>query len=116
MGALEDDREQDREPDRAKAEARRAEAEASLAELKLARLRGELVPVNEVGVELGRVFASVRARLLAIPPKLAPIISPEDPAKARTLLDATVLEALAELRAQGDEQNEAEEEADAFAA
>jgi hypothetical protein len=74
------------------------------------------MPVSEVGVELDRVFASVRARLLAIPPKLAPILLPENPAKARTLLDAAVLEALAELQSHDDYEDEAEEEADALAA
>jgi phage terminase Nu1 subunit (DNA packaging protein) len=108
MGALADDREQDREPDRARAEARRAEAEASLAELKLARLRGELASASDFEAELERAFTAVRARLLAIPPKLAPILSAENPAKTRALLDAAVLEALAELQALGDDEDEAD--------
>jgi hypothetical protein len=97
------------EPDRAKAEARRAEAEASIAELKLAEMRGELIPICDVERELERVFTAVRARLLAMPPKLAPVLSPEKPARARALLEGAVLEVLAELQALGDDQNEAEE-------
>lgn len=85
------------EPDRAKAEARRALAEAEIAEAKSGQIKGELVPVSETADRLERAFVAVRARLLAIPPKLAPLLSPENPAKARTLLDAAVLEALAEL-------------------
>ena len=108
MGALADDREQDYEPDRARAEARRAEAEASLAELKLARLRGELVSVSDFETELDRAFSSVRAKLLAIPPKLAPIMMPDNPNRARTLLESAVLEVLAELQAHGGDGDEAE--------
>jgi hypothetical protein len=97
------------EPDRARAEARRAEAEASMAELKLAQMRGELIPICDVERELERAFTAVRARLLAIPPKLAAVLAPENPARARSLLEGAVLEVLAELQELGDDQNEAEE-------
>jgi phage terminase Nu1 subunit (DNA packaging protein) len=103
------------EPDRTRAEARRAEAEASIAELKLAQMRGELIPICDVERELERAFTAVRARLLAIPPKLAPVLSPEKPARARMLLEQAVLETLAELQSLGGDQNEADE-ADALVA
>jgi hypothetical protein len=98
----------DYEPDRARAVARRAEAEASIAELKLAQMQGEFIPISDVERELERAFTAVRARLLAIPPKLAPILAPENPARARSLLEGAVLETLAELQALGGDQNEAE--------
>jgi hypothetical protein len=85
------------EPDRAKAEARRALAEAEIAEAKSAQIKGELAPVEETATELERAFTAVRARLLSIPPKLAPILAPENPARARVVLERAVLEALAEL-------------------
>jgi hypothetical protein len=92
---------------------RKARAETEIVEAKSGQIKGELVPVSETEAELERAFTAVRARLLAIPPKLAPILSPENPAKARALLDAAVLEALAELEQTDvfDDESGGEEEA-----
>ncbi|MDF2973164.1 MAG: hypothetical protein K0R61_3614 [Microvirga sp.] len=76
---------------------RKARAETEIVEAKAAEIKGELVPVAETATELERAFTAVRARLLAIPPKLAPILAPERPARARAILEQAVLEALSEL-------------------
>lgn len=79
------------------AERRRMVAEAELAEIKLSERRGEVMPVAEVGEQLDRVFAAVRARIVAFPPKMAPIVMPQDPNKALAILERGSLEILAEL-------------------
>ena len=76
---------------------RKASAEAQLAELELARQQGQVVAVEDVGVELERCYSAVRARLMAIPPKLAPLLCPDDPATAQGMIETAVVEALAEL-------------------
>jgi hypothetical protein len=76
---------------------RKARAETEIVEAKAAEIKGELVPVEETATELERAFTAVRARLLSIPPKLAPILAPERPARARAILEQAVLEALSEL-------------------
>ena len=43
---------------------RKAIADAELAEVKLARLRGELIPVDVAAREIERAFSRVRARFL----------------------------------------------------
>lgn len=85
------------------AEKRKIMAEAELAEMKVGERRGVLIDVGTVSTELDRIFAAIRARLLGIPPKLAPILAPGDPAGARLKLEAAVHEVLAELRATGEE-------------
>jgi hypothetical protein len=85
---------------------RKARAETEIVEAKAGEIKGELIPISEIEARLERSFLAVRARLLAIPPKLAPLLSPENPAKARALLDAAVLEALAELEQHDDFEGE----------
>ncbi|HEX2526895.1 MAG TPA: hypothetical protein VHL31_11455, partial [Geminicoccus sp.] len=92
--AIQDDR---RRIDFDEARQRKVAAEAQLAELELARQRGEVVAIEDVGVELERCYSAVRNRLMAMPPKLAPLLCPEDPAVAQRLLEAAVVQALAEL-------------------
>jgi len=76
---------------------RKTAAEARLAELELARQEGEVVAVEDVGIEVERRYAAVRARLMALPPKLAPMLCPEEPTLAQAMIEAAVIEALAEL-------------------
>jgi phage terminase Nu1 subunit (DNA packaging protein) len=98
---------------REEAERRRSVAEAQLAELKVLERQGEVVPIGETAATLQRAFTAVRARLLSIPTKLSPILIPDDPNRARTLLEAAMLEALAELEQHDDIPDEpgSEEEA-----
>jgi hypothetical protein len=91
---IQDDR---RRIDLDEARQRKLAAEAQLAELDLARQQGQVVAIEDVGVELERCYSAVRSRLMAIPPKLAPLLCPDDPATAQSMIEAVVIEALAEL-------------------
>lgn len=79
-------------------EEKKLAAEADIAEMKAAQMRAELVLVSEVGVQIDRAVAAVRARAQGWPSKYAPIVRPDDPAKARAILDAAVSELLEEFR------------------
>lgn len=54
------------------AELRKAIADAELAEQRLAKMRGDLIPVDVASREVDRAFARVRARFLAVPGEYAP--------------------------------------------
>lgn len=86
-------------------------AEADLAALELQRQRGEVVLIEEVAKEFGEACAAVRAKLLAIPSKLAARLATEDGESAchRIVADA-VHDALTELCADA-ESRTAEREA-----
>lgn len=53
------------------AETRKTIADADLKELKLAQLRGQLVPADEVGRNVGRVASAIKTKLDALPNALA---------------------------------------------
>lgn len=89
-------------------EEKKLAAEADIAEMKAGQMRAELVSVSDVGEQFDRAVAAVRARALALPSKLAPIVRPDDPAKARALLDAAMLELLDEFRTMLDDDGAAE--------
>lgn len=81
---------------------RKISADAALAELQLERERGEVVRIEEVAQTVGEEYAAVRAKLLAIPTKLAPRIAIEaDEHTCRELLSREITEALNELIADG---------------
>lgn len=80
------------------AEKRKAIADAQLAELKLERERGNLIPLALHGERLARILERVRARLVAIPGKVAPqLIGVETAPAAQALVNDAVSEALEEL-------------------
>lgn len=84
------------------ARVRKTNADAALAELQLQRERGEVVDIEEVSRTVGEEYAAVRAKLLAIPTKLAPRIALEDSeAACRDLIEREITEALNELIADG---------------
>ncbi|HEY1502574.1 MAG TPA: terminase small subunit [Acidobacteriaceae bacterium] len=53
------------------AETRKTIAEADLKELKLAELRGQMVPADEVGRNVGQVASAIKTKLDAMPNALA---------------------------------------------
>lgn len=57
---------------------RLAHTRNEIALLELAERRGDLLPRADVVVGLERRMTAIRARLLAIPPRLAPRIAPAD--------------------------------------
>lgn len=89
--------------DIAEARRRKVAAEADLLELELASERQETVRVEDVGNLVAQEYATVRARFLVLPSKLAPILAAESSSAAcKSHLEAAVREALANLSAEGD--------------
>lgn len=82
------------------ARTRKVSAEAELAELELARERGRMVTVDDCADRLARILERVRARLVAVPGKLAPrLVGLGTAMEARGVLEEAVGETLAELSA-----------------
>lgn len=79
------------------ARARKVSAEATLAELEVEKARGKLVEVEHVAAVVGEQFAAVRARLISMGTKLAPILAPDRTNEVKAVLDQAVYEALDEL-------------------
>lgn len=73
---------------------------AQLARIEYEERIGALVPIVNVSQEVEREYARVRARLLAIPSKLAPDVAlTDDVAACRSLIEAAITDALNELAA-----------------
>lgn len=73
---------------------------AQLARLEYEQKIGTLVPIENVAQEVETEYGRVRARLLAIPSKLAPDVAlTDDVAMCRGLIEAAIVDALNELAA-----------------
>ena len=82
--------------------ARLTHEQANKAGLEVAELRGELVRSSEVGPYWADMVASMRAKLIGTPPKIAALISdPIARAKVQSQSEAFVYEALAEIEKDG---------------
>lgn len=80
------------------ARTRKLSAEAELAELELAKVRGDLVRTEDVIKAWEDVLRAMKAKLLGIPSKSAPILAAEDNAgEILKILDLEIEEALNEL-------------------
>ncbi len=80
--------------------ARLVKARADLAEMEAARMRGALLAAPEVAAAWTEVVTLMRARLLTLPDKLAPLIHETTSiAEARGVLKTAVHEVLAEIAA-----------------
>lgn len=91
------------------AKARKMAAEAELAEIELAKARGEMVSVTEAAKLVAEEYAAVRSKLLSLPSKLGPMLAIEDTETAcRALLSRGINEALNELVSRGDESGAVE--------
>lgn len=78
--------------------ARLAKEQADALEMKNARERGELLPRDDVHLSVTEAFTRVRAKLLALPSKLAPTVyGLNSIAEVRDKITNGVTEALAEL-------------------
>jgi len=76
---------------------RREEAEAALAEVRLAEVSGRLIDREAVRTEFGKQVVLVRDRLLRLPDRLTAILlGVTDARRMRTLIDAEVRAALVE--------------------
>ena len=77
---------------------RKLRAEAKEKELKISTMEGKLIPVDEVVKTWSNITAAMRAKLLAIPTKAAPmILSITKQAEAQEILKSYIYEALDEL-------------------
>lgn len=91
------------------ARTRREIAEANLAEMKEAELRGDLIRVSAVKTTLSTVFATTRDTLLQIPSRLAPLLAADtDPANVQNTLQTEIHQALQHLAGAGDRVGQAE--------
>lgn len=76
----------------------KTEAEADAQEMKNALMRRDLLRREDVDAAATAAFARVRARLLAVPPKVAPVVVTDgEPAIAERTVRAAIYEALKEL-------------------
>ena len=80
------------------ARTRKVSAEAEIAELELAKVRGELALVEDVVKAWDDVLAALKAKLLAIPTKISPILASElDAGNIQDQLENQIRECLNEL-------------------
>src|SRR5210317_126642 len=80
------------------ARTRKVNAEAEIAELELAKVRGELVIAEDVVKAWDDVLSALKGKLLSIPTKAAPVVSAEpDAGICQSILEDLVNEALEEL-------------------
>jgi phage terminase Nu1 subunit (DNA packaging protein) len=80
------------------AKRRKTAAEAALAELELAKRRGDVVAIADVVAVIGDQFTACRARLLSVAHKTGPLVAPvTDTVECVTLIDQSIREALDEL-------------------
>ena len=80
------------------ARTRKVNAEAEIAELELAKIRGTLCMTNDVVAAWESVLHACKAKFLALPTKVAPILATEtDVVVAKDYLESAIREALAEL-------------------
>lgn len=93
------DEDDDEESDALKqAKLEKIRVETQRLELRLAREQGELVPIDSVTTIVERQYAAVRAQLLALPHKLAPLLAGKtDIQEIDGLLKSYLYEALNEL-------------------
>lgn len=89
--------------DYAACRAQREAAEAGMAELKLAEMKGELIRVDAVKRVMALSFATTRDGLLQIPARMAAVLAAEsDPATVQRLMYAEIHRALVVLSTAGE--------------
>lgn len=97
-GVADDGRSYDYDAERA----RLTKAQADKTELEAAELAGEIVRVEQVIATWSKLAGAMRARLLAMPSKIAPVVRvTETDEEASATIEREVLEALEELSSDG---------------
>ena len=80
------------------ARTRKINAEAEIAELELAKIRGTLCMTDDVVKAWESVLHACKAKFLSLPTKVAPVVANEsDVAKVKDFLEGAIREALTEL-------------------
>jgi septal ring factor EnvC (AmiA/AmiB activator) len=101
-------KQEDKPTNETQARTRKLLAEAAQEELKLAKLRGQLITVEDYERELRRRLEPLRARLMAFPGRLAPqLVEVPTPAIAQGVIDSAVRELLKEMQQDADRADEA---------
>ncbi len=72
-------------------------AQADKAEIEAALMKQDVIPAQDVADGLSVMVANMKARLVAIPSKTAPLISPDAPAPTEKIIREQIYEALEEL-------------------
>lgn len=86
------------DPNYQDARSRQAQADARMAELKLAEQEGQLVRIDQVRAELAAKLTPVREGLLQIPARIASMLAAQsDPGRIQTLLETEIHQVLAPL-------------------
>ena len=81
---------------------RLTKAQADKTELEVSELRGELVRAPVIGLHWQAMVAAMRAKLLSLPSKVAPLVAgPDSLSRTQELIQANVHEALAEIAGDG---------------
>lgn len=98
VGASRDGAEQGDEAELLAERTRKTREEADAIEMKNAQMRGELLLREDVTAAVVSAFARVRARMIGLPPKLAPMmVTISEIAEAEALIRRAVYDALREL-------------------
>jgi hypothetical protein len=85
-------------PPKAESEARKEHYLAELKKIELDQAKAKLLPADEVKRAVAAAFGRVRAKLLAIPSKAAPVLARKmEPAQAFAIVQEHIYEALTEL-------------------
>lgn len=92
------------------ARAREMAARAEKAELEVAKMRGELIHVDDLERLLSAPLAQMRARLLALPGRIASAL-PMPPVDALEIIEPIVHEFMAELSEDDADEDEADDDA-----
>ena len=86
---------------------RKEAANAAMAEIDLAKRRGELVEVEHIAEIVGDEYSRLRQRLLGLPVKIAPMLdTAETLQERREIIEDAIVECLAELSADDDSLEE----------
>lgn len=91
-----------------------ARAQREKLEREIAAMDRKLIPSEEVEADLIQVFSTIRAKLLALPSRMAPLVASSTIPEAHEALKGVIYEALTDLAeyvaGSEDEQEETEEE------
>ena len=80
---------------------RKLALEAEEKELKLKKLRGELIEVEKVSDLWAKIALNIRNKLLALPTRVAPLVSMREAVEIKRILEEIILEVLEELSTDG---------------
>lgn len=75
-------------------DARKARAQADIAVMEAAEMKGQLVPVTEIAEPLQTAVQIMKTRIMAVPAKAATQVGAKNPAHAKQVIEKHVVEAL----------------------